>query len=80
MEHDKPQIPNRFNRKQSLNKYAKYSSLAFQMIAVFVGFSLGGDWIDKNYQFKFPYFTLLGVLFALVSVFYLLFKLIKEEN
>lgn len=68
------------NRRQSLNKYARYSAFAFQMIAVFVLLSLGGNWLDEKMGYKFPYFTLAGVFIALISIFYSLFTLIKKIN
>lgn len=71
---------NQPNRKQSLNKYARYSAFAFQMIAVFVLFSLGGNWLDEKLGYKFPYFTLAGAFAALISIFYSLFTLIKKLN
>lgn len=71
---------NKTNRKQSLNKYARYSAFAFQMIAVFVLLSLGGNWLDKRMGYAFPYFTLAGVFIALISIFYSLFNLVKKIN
>jgi hypothetical protein len=50
------------------------------MIGVFVALSLGGNWLDKNWQFKFPYFTLLGVLVSLISIFYSLYALINRND
>ncbi|MBP9690164.1 MAG: AtpZ/AtpI family protein [Bacteroidia bacterium] len=50
------------------------------MVGAFVAFSLGGNWVDKHYNLNFPYFTLLGVLIALVSVFYSIFNLTKDKN
>ena len=72
--------PQQNNRKQSLTNYAKYSAFAFQMIGVFVALSLGGNWLDKYWQFKFPYFTLLGVLVSLISIFYSLYALINRND
>ncbi len=68
------------SQKQLLIKYAKYSAIAFQMVGAFVAFSLGGNWVDKHYNLNFPYFTLLGVLIALVSVFYSIFNLTKDKS
>ena len=78
--HKPNQQPQPNNRKQSLAKYAKFSAFAFQMIGTFVALSLGGNWLDKHYQFKFPYFTLLGVLVALVAIFYSLFSLVNRPD
>ncbi len=72
--------PQQNNRKQSLTNYAKYSAFAFQMIGVFVALSLGGNWVDKHWQLKFPYFTLLGVFVSLVSIFYSLYALINRND
>jgi hypothetical protein len=68
------------NRKQSLINYAKYSAFAFQMIGIFVALSLGGNWVDKHWNLTFPYFTLLGVLLSLISIFYTLYVLINKNN
>jgi hypothetical protein len=73
----KPQLN---NRKQSLINYAKYSAFAFQMIGIFVALSLGGNWVDKHWNLTFPYFTLLGVLLSLISIFYTLYALINKNN
>lgn len=72
--------PQQNNRKQSLTNYARYSAFAFQMIGVFVALSLGGNWVDKHWQLKFPYFTLLGVLVSLISIFYSLYALINRND
>lgn len=68
------------NRKQLLAKYAKYSAFAFQMIGLFVGLSLGGNWLDKHWNFSFPFLTLTGVTIALVGSFYALFSIVKEDD
>jgi hypothetical protein len=50
------------------------------MIGIFVALSLGGNWVDKHWNLKFPYFTLLGVLVSLISIFYTLYALINKNN
>lgn len=53
-----------------LKFYAKYSTLALQMIVIIVGGAFGGREIDKWLEWNFPVFTLvltiLGVAAALV--------------
>lgn len=66
------------NKRQSLAKYAKFSAFAFQMIGLFVGLSLGGNWLDEHWAFTFPYFTLAGVFLALIAIFYSLYNLVRE--
>jgi hypothetical protein len=50
------------------------------MIGVFVALSLGGNWVDKQLNLKFPYFTLLGLLIALVSIFYSLYSITNKNS
>ena len=80
MEPNNNHKPQANNRKQSLTNYAKYSAFAFQMIGVFVALSLCGNWIDKHWNLKFPYFTLLGVFIALIAIFYSLYALTTKSN
>lgn len=62
------------------NKYVKYIGFAFQMIAVFVGLSLGGNWLDRYWGFNFPYLTLTGVFLAIAAVFVSLFSILKSDD
>jgi hypothetical protein len=41
------------------------------MIVVIVAGSLGGKYTDEYFQFKFPIFTLIGVLFSIFAALYL---------
>jgi len=73
-------LPNQPKKSTPLNNYLKYSAFGFQMIGVFVALSLGGNWLDKHFSMHFPAFTLAGVLLALISVFYFIFKLIRNQD
>lgn len=76
-----PQQPQKPEKKLTyLTDYVRYSAFGFQFIAIFVIFSLGGNWLDDYAGNKFPGYTLLGVTIALVAVFYLIFRLIKNNN
>lgn len=66
--------------KPSFKKYAKFSGLAFQWIAVFTAFSLGGNYLDERQGNQFPGYTLAGVFIGLVVIFYSLYKVIQELN
>jgi hypothetical protein len=50
------------------------------MIGVFVALSLGGNWVDQQMNLKFPYFTLLGLFIALVSIFYSLYAITNKNS
>ncbi|MEE4260669.1 MAG: AtpZ/AtpI family protein [Bacteroidales bacterium] len=62
MEKDQKDSPLKF--------YAKYSTLAIQMVVIIVGSAFGGRALDKWLEWQFPVFTLaltiLGVVAALI--------------
>lgn len=64
-------LKNQEKISKSLNSYAKYSGLAFQMIAViFVGV-FGGIKLDAWLKLKFPVFTIiLSLLAVTLAVYY----------
>jgi F0F1-type ATP synthase assembly protein I len=56
---------------KSLNSYAKYSNLAFQMIAILLIGVFGGIKIDHWLKLKFPLFTVLLSLLAVgLAIYY----------
>jgi len=58
-----------------LNKYLKYSGLAFQFLgAILLGFWVG-KWLDNNYQTERPWFTLGFMVFFLIAT---LIKVIRD--
>jgi hypothetical protein len=62
------------SRKNPLPNYARYSSLAFQMMAVILAGVYAGVRIDKWSGFKFPVFTLVLSMFSVVLAIYLAIK------
>jgi F0F1-type ATP synthase assembly protein I len=58
-----------------LKDYAKYSSLAFQMMSIIVIGTFAGLKIDQNTNFKFPLFT---IILSLGSVFTAIYIGIKD--
>ncbi len=66
--------------KKTLNGYAYYSGLGFQMLAVIGIFTFIGYKIDENRSSNTPWFT---ALFSLIGVFgsmYLVIKSIKDKK
>jgi F0F1-type ATP synthase assembly protein I len=64
--------------KKSLNVYARYSSIAFQMIAIILLGTYGGlkidDWLDTK-----PIFTIILLLFSVVlSIYFVVRDLLKK--
>jgi len=61
--------------KKQLNGYARYSNLAFQMLAI-IGIGIfGGVKLDQWLELRFPVFTL---ILSLVSVFAAIYSAIKD--
>jgi len=72
MEEEKKDSPLKF--------YAKYSTLAFQMIAIMVAGAFGGKAIDSWVNWNFPVFTLiLTILSVAGAVFYGMRELFKSK-
>ncbi|MBN1181014.1 MAG: AtpZ/AtpI family protein [Bacteroidales bacterium] len=66
---------NQKKTKESLNSFAKYSTLAFQMIAIILFGVIGGIKLDKYTTMEFPLFT---VLFTVISVILSIYFAIKD--
>ncbi len=60
--------------KQSMNAYAKYSSLTIQVILIVVLAGWGGRELDKWLEMSFPLFTVVLVVIGAVAGFYYLFR------
>ena len=66
-------------KESPLKFYAKYSSLALQMIVIIVGGAFGGKALDKWLDWEFPVFTLvLTILSVIVAVIYGMRELFKK--
>ncbi len=69
------------NKKDSpLKFYAKYSSLAFQMIVIILAGAFGGKALDNWLSWEFPVFTLsLTILAVVISTIYGMRELFKQK-
>ena len=61
--------------KKALNAYARYSSIAFQMLAIILAGVFGGRELDKWVEWEFPVFTL---LLTILAVFLAIYTVIKD--
>jgi ATP synthase protein I len=72
----KPFSPNKLEKeKRMLRDYARYSNLAFQLIAVILAAFFIGWQLDKWIHIGFPLFTL---LFSVGGLFVMIYLLIKD--
>lgn len=61
-------------KKKQLDTYAKFSGIAFQMIAVIGLGSYAGVKLDEHYPNLYPMFTLICSLAAVAIAMYLVIK------
>lgn len=58
-------------KKRSLDNYAKYSSIGFQMLAIILAGVFGGLKLDQWLHLKIPVFTVvLSILAVILSIYY----------
>jgi F0F1-type ATP synthase assembly protein I len=77
MENQQPlRDPNLKNKGTSgLKNFARYSSIAFQMIAIILATTWGGMKLDTMTGFKTPVFT---IVLSLLGVFAAIYVVIKD--
>jgi F0F1-type ATP synthase assembly protein I len=63
------------NSKNQLPDYARYSSIAIQMLVIIAGGIFGGYQLDKYLNLKFPIFT---VVLSFLSVAFAIYFVIKD--
>jgi len=70
---------NQQKSKNQFSNYAKYSNLAFQILAVFIIGVFGGFKLDKLINLSFPVFTILFSLIAIAIVIFISTKDFLEK-
>lgn len=61
--------------KKALKAYARYSSIAFQMLVIILAGVFGGRELDNWINWDFPVFTL---LLTILAVFLAIYTVIKD--
>ncbi|MCF8297604.1 MAG: AtpZ/AtpI family protein [Saprospiraceae bacterium] len=68
------------SKKKPLPNYAKYSSIAFQMIAIILAGVFGGIKLDEILKFNFPIFTVvLSIISVAVAIYFVIKDLINSK-
>ena len=68
------------NQRKPLSDYARYSSIAIQMLVIITGGVFGGYKLDEYLNFEFPVFTLLLSLLSVGFAIYIVTKdLLKKK-
>lgn len=80
MEQNQPGKEPKENNKRSLNAFARYSGMAFQIAASIVLCLFLGKWIDSKFPMKFPVFTTaLTILGVFLGVYFVISDLLKRK-
>ena len=61
--------------KKALKAYARYSSIAFQMLVIILAGVFGGRELDRWLEWGFPVFTL---VLTILAVFLAIYTVIKD--
>ena len=65
--------------KKALNAYARYSSIAFQMLVIILAGVFGGRGLDNWLDLQFPIFTLiLTILSVILAIYFVIKDLLKK--
>ncbi len=73
--------PSLEKKKKSLDSYARYSSIAFQMLVIILAGVFGGVQLDKWLKLNVPVFTiLLSLLSVILAIYYVTRDLIRSGN
>lgn len=74
-------MKNEKDKKKLLEGYARYTSIAFQMIVIILLGVFGGIELDKLTGWEFPVFTVVLSIFSVVLAIYSVTRdLIKKKN
>lgn len=72
---------NRSKSKKYLDSYARYTSIAFQMLAIILIGVFGGIKLDEWLELKFPVFTvILAMLSVVLAIYYTVKDLVKTDR
>ncbi len=67
--------------KNNLKSYAKYSSIAVQMLAIILIGVFGGVKLDEWVSLGFPVFTtIFSILSVFLAIYYVIRDLLKKDN
>ena len=74
-------IKKKNQKKKSLENYAKYSSIAMQMLVIILIGVFGGIKLDEWLNLGFPVFTLiLSILSVIFAIYYVIKDILKNNK
>jgi ATP synthase protein I len=75
MEEPQPVKNPKKQENKGINEYAKYTGIAFQMVAIIAVTTWGGTKLDKLAGFETPVFT---IILSLLGVFAAIYTAVKD--
>lgn len=66
--------------KKQLNNYLKFSTMAFQMVAIIGVLTYLGVWLDDKYPNEYSMFTIIFSLLGVVGAIYIIIKQVTNLN
>ncbi len=66
--------------QKGVNKFIKFSTLAFEMGIIIAGGTYGGVYLDEYFEHQTPVFTIVLSLFAVFASLYLVIKQVNNAN
>ncbi|MCX6234899.1 MAG: AtpZ/AtpI family protein [Bacteroidetes bacterium] len=74
-------MKNQKSKKRSLDNYARYSSIAFQMLFIILAGVFAGVKLDDLVNIRFPVFTIILSLGSVVlAIYYAIKDVIKKDD
>ncbi len=74
-------MSNQDQKKKLLEGYARYTTIAFQMLVIILAGVFGGVQLDKVVNWKMPVFTLvLSFLSVILAIYYVTRDLLKKKK
>lgn len=74
-------MQNQKEKKKLLENYARYTTIAFQMLVIILAGVFGGLKLDEVVSWNFPVFTLvLSFLSVILAIYYVTRDLLKSKK
>jgi len=74
-------MKDRKEKKKLLENYAKYTTIAFQMLVIILAGVFGGLQLDKLIAWEIPVFTLaFSILSVVLAIYYVTKDLLKKKK
>lgn len=65
-------------KEKTVNKYIRFSSIAFEMMAIIAGLTYLGVWLDTKTTTETPWFTIFLAPFSVIAALVLVIREVKK--